>query len=149
MLAMPIRHARENLLISLAPFAAAYLWIAVCLIVFAATVLSGCKAIELPPGAQAQASSVGIDVSPQGPVGPHVTFGSKAITITTAQPDGAANLNRLAVKAPGIAVNSTVATGDVGGEISKAGGLGAIERLSGDTSSTAPRTDLGQPATDD
>jgi len=127
-------------------------WLVILSLLLMATtsaVLSGCKAIELPPGAQAQASSVGIDVSPQGPVGPHVTFGSKAITITTAQPDGAANLNRLAVKAPGIAVQSTVATGTVGEEISKAGGLGAIERFSGEPSSTAPQTDLGQPATDD
>ncbi len=149
MLAMPVRHARELLLIRSVPAAAASLWFVVCLIVFAATVLSGCKSFELPPGAQAQASSVGIDVAPQGPVGPHVTFGSKAITITTAQPENAPNLNRLSVEAPGIQVRSTVATGPVGEEIQKAGGLGAIERFSGDTSSTAPRTDLGQPATDD
>lgn len=88
--------------------------------------ISGCKAIELPAGAQAQASSVGIDVSPQGPIGPHVTFGSKAITITTAQPNDQPNLNRLAVDAPGIKLKSTVATGSVGEQIKQAGGLETV-----------------------
>lgn len=88
--------------------------------------LSGCKAIELPPGAQAQASSVGVEISPQGPIGPHVTLGSKAVTITTAQPNDQPNLNRLAVDAPGIKLKSTVATGSVGEQIKAAGGLETV-----------------------
>ncbi len=88
--------------------------------------LSGCKSVELPPGAQAQASSVGIDIAPQGAVGPHVTLGSKAVTITTAQPNDQPNLNRLAVDAPGIKLKSTVATGSVGEQIKQAGGLETV-----------------------
>lgn len=110
-----------------------------------ALLLIGCRGSGplLPPGTQAQASSVGIEIAPQGPIGPHITFGSKAVTIVTAQPDNAPNLNRLAVEAPGIKLKSTVATGAVGEQIRTAGGLPAIQEFSAD--SPAPIT----PATTD
>lgn len=109
--------------------------------------IGGCKGVELPAGAQAQASSVGIEIAPQGPIGPHVTFGSKAITITTAQPDNAPNINRLRVVAPGIDVRSTVATGDVGTQVRAAGGLPAIEAFSQENYTPQPRADpAGPPA---
>lgn len=103
-----------------------------------AILLIGCRGSGpiLPPGAQAQASSVGIEIAPQGPIGPHVTFGSKAVTITTAQPDNGPNLNRLAVEAPGIKLKSTVATGPVGEQIRSAGGLPALEAFSAEQPTT-------------
>ncbi len=107
--------------------------------------IGGCKGIELPAGAQAQASSVGIELAPQGPIGPHLTFGSKAVTITTAQPDNAPNLNRLAVEAPGINLRSTVATGPVGEQVKQAGGLSAIEAFSQENSPAQPRADPSGP----
>ena len=103
---------------------------AACCWLVALMVLSiGCKTAAIPPGTQLQASSIGIDIAPQGVGGPHVTFGSKAVTVVTAQPDNAPNLNRLAVKAPGIDLRSTVATGDVGEQLQKAGGPESIKAL--------------------
>lgn len=105
---------------------------------FLLCLLSGCKAAQFPAGAQLQASSVGVEIAPQGAIGPHVTLGSRAVTITTAQPDGAPNLNRFEVEAPGTRLKSTVATGPVGEQLRAAGGPDAIGQLMHSGSSPLP-----------
>ena len=72
-----------------------------CLIVIAASVLSGCSSVlkDLPPGSNVQVSTTGFRVSPQAIDGPFIV-GQSTYQLQTPTPEGSGPaLNRTAVKA--------------------------------------------------
>ena len=94
---------------------------------------AGCSTLgDLPAGSQLQSSTFGLRLSPSSIDGAPLTLGSHTFIATTAQPEGAFNLNRFQAVAPmGINIRSTVATGDVGEQIREAGGPEALRYLLG------------------
>lgn len=113
-----------------------------CLIVIAASVLSGCSSVlkDLPPGSNVQVSTTGFRVSPQAIDGPFIV-GQSTYQLQTPTPEGSGPaLNRTAVKATltGVDIKSTVATGPVGEQIQAAGGAESLEVLLGDPDSPPP-----------
>jgi hypothetical protein len=113
------------------------------------TTASGCNTLkELPPGTQLQSSTFGVRIAPQAPDGTPLSLGSHTTIITTAQPaDAGVNLNRFEGSAPGVNVRSTVASGEIGEQIDKAGGADALRALMDRTGTNAasPETTLGEP----
>lgn len=104
-----------------------------------ALLLSGCKAVAIPPGAQLQSSTFGVRIAPQDAAGVPLTLGSHTTIITTSQPaDAGPNLNRFQGVAPGVNIRSTVATGDIGQQIDAAGGAEALRQLMNPGSDVGP-----------
>lgn len=95
---------------------------------------NGCKGTaevvkSLPPGTQLQSSTFGVKVAPNAADGTPLVLGSHSTIITTAQPENAPNINRFEGNAPFIKVKSTIATGNVGEQLQKAGGPDALKIL--------------------
>lgn len=95
--------------------------------------LAGCSALDkIPDGMQMQSSTFGLKFAPQALDGTPLVLGSHSTIITTAQPpDAGVNLNRFEAKAPYTHIKSTVASGNIGEQISAAGGPAALKHLLG------------------
>lgn len=96
--------------------------------------LTGCSTLKsIPPGTSIQSATYGLRFSPASVDGAPLVLGSHTFILTTPVPEGSgANLNRFTATAPGgITLKSTVATGSVGDELSKAGGPEALRFLLG------------------
>lgn len=107
--------------------------------------LAGCTSLDsVPAGAQLSSSTTGLRVAPGDPTGAPVTLGSHTTAITTAVPEGSApNLSRHEWSLPFSRGKTTIATGEVGEQIERAGGPEALRALTTPIgpSIPLPRTD--------